>query len=319
MVSPTSRRRAVKYLVEEGLSNAAQGCRALGLARSSFYLISRKRPSSQKLNQKIIGLSEEHPRYGYRRITALLRRKGRKVNPKRVQRVRREAGLQVSKRQRRTRRVGPTNGKRLRAQRRNEVWSWDLVHDQTEHGRTLRILTLIDEYTKEALAIHVSYSIRAVDAITVLEAAIERYAAPKYVRSDNGPEFIAKAIQDWFRDQQIKTLYIQPGSPWEQAYIESFHDKLRDECLNREIFCSLAEARIILEGWRVEYNEQRPHSALGYLTPVEFAAASKTEKWEVVSKDLNNPKRLFTTGPARADRLWEAVSPAPVDILRTTS
>jgi transposase InsO family protein len=214
--------------------------------------------------------------------------------------------------------VGPTNGKRLRAQRRNEVWSWDLVHDQTEQGRTLRILTLIDEYTKEALAIHVSYSIRAVDAITVLEAAIERYAAPKYVRSDNGPEFIAKAIQDWLRDQQIKTLYIQPGSPWEQAYIESFHDKLRDECLNREIFRSLAEARIILEGWRVEYNEQRPHSALGYLTPVEFAAASKTEKWEVVSKDLNNPKRLFTTGPARADRLWEAVSPAPVDILRTT-
>jgi putative transposase len=241
------------------------------------------------------------------------------VNSKRVQRVRREAGLRVSKRQRRTRRVGPSNGKRLKAQRRNEVWSWDLVHDQTEHGRVLRMLTLIDEYTKEALAIHVSYSIRAVDAITVLEAAIERYGAPKHVRSDNGPEFIAKAIQDWLSDQQIKTLYIKPGSPWEQAYIESFHDKLRDECLNREIFPSLAEARIILEGWRVEYNEQRPHSALGYLTPVEFAAARKTEKWEVVSNDLNNPERLFTTGPARAGRFWRAASPAPVDIVRTTS
>ena len=319
MVSPASRRRAVKRLVAEALSNAAQGCRALGLARSSFYLVSRKRPSSQKLNQQIVELSEEHPRYGYRRITALLRRKGRKVNPKRVQRVRREVGLQVSKRQRRTRRVGPTNGQRLKAQQRNEVWSWDLVHDQTEHGRTLRILTLIDEYTKEALAIHVSYSIRAVDAITVLEAAIERYGAPQYVRSDNGPEFIAKAIQDWLGNQQIKTLYIEPGSPWEQAYIESFHDKLRDECLNREIFRSLAEARIILEGWRVEYNEQRPHSALGYLTPVEFAAVRKSEKWGVVSNDLNNPDGLSTTGPARAGRFWGAASPAPVDIVRTTS
>jgi transposase InsO family protein len=139
------------------------------------------------------------------------------------------------------------------------------------------------------------------------------------VRSENDPEFIAKAIQDWLKDQQIKTLYIEPGSPWEQAYIESFHDKLRDECLNREIFCSLAEARLIVEGWRVEYNEQRPHSALGYLTPVEFAAASKTKKWEVVSNDLNNPKRLFTTGPAIAGRFWEAASPAPVDIVRTTS
>jgi transposase InsO family protein len=215
--------------------------------------------------------------------------------------------------------VGPSNGKRLKAQRRNEVWSWDLIHDQTEQGRILRMLTLIDEYTKEALAIHVGYSIRAVDAITVLEAAIECYGAPKHVRSDNGPEFIAKAIQDWLRDQQIKTLYIEPGSPWEQAYIESFHDKLRDECLNREIFPSLAETRIILEGWRVEYNEQRPHSALGYLTPVEFAAARKTEKWEVVSNDLNNPERLFTTGPARAGRFWGAASPAPVDIVRTTS
>jgi putative transposase len=317
MVSPASRRRAVKYLVEEGLSNAAQSCRALGLARSSFYLVSRKRPSSQKLNQRIVELSEEHPRYGYRRITALLRRKDRKVNSKRVQRVRREAGLQVSKRQRRTRRVGPSNGKRLRAERPNQVWSWDLVHDQTEHGRTLRILTLIDEYTKQALAIHVGYSIRAVDAIRVLKAAIASPGTPKHVRSDNGPEFIAKAIQDWLQGQNIGTLYIQPGSPWEQAYIESFHDKLRDECLNREIFPSLAEARSILEQWRVEYNEQRPHSALGYLTPAEFAARPNP-KWEVVSNDLNNPP-----GYSQLARLeptaWRAVSPAPVDIVRTTS
>jgi putative transposase len=146
MVSPSSRRRAAKYLVEEGLANAAQACRALGLGRSSYYLVGQKRLSSQKLERKIIALSEEHPRYGYRRITALMRRKGRTVNAKRVQRVRRQAGLQVLERQRRTRRLGPTLVKRLRAEGANQVWSWDLLYDQTEHGRSLRILSLIDEY-----------------------------------------------------------------------------------------------------------------------------------------------------------------------------
>ena len=151
----------------------------------------------------------------------------------------------------------------------------------------------------------------------MLEATIQRYGTPKYLRSDNGPEFIAQAIQDWLKSQSVRSAYIQPGAPWEQACIESFHDKLRDECLNREIFSSLLEARLILEQWRVEYNQNRPHSALGYLTPTEFAGR-QNPKWGVVSKDLNNPKRLFTTAPARADRLWKAVSPAPVDILRTT-
>jgi putative transposase len=193
----------------------------------------------------------------------------------------------------------------------------DLLYDHTEQGRSLRILTLIDEYTKECLAIHIGYSIRAVDAITVLEAAIERYGTPKHLRSDNGPEFIAQAIQDWLKSQSIRSAYIQPGAPWEQACIESFHDKLRDECLNREIFSSLLEARFILEQWRVEYNQHRPHSALGYLTPTEFAAR-QNPKWVVVSKDLNNPAGLFTTGPARADRFSKTVSPAPIDILGTT-
>jgi putative transposase len=303
--------------VEEGLGNAAQACRALGLARSSYYLGSTQRPNSEQLQRKIVELSEQNPRYGYRRITALLRRKGRRVNPKRVQRVRRQAGLQVSKRQRRMRRLGASSSRRLRAEHRNEVWSWDLLYDHTEQGRTLRILSLIDEYTKECLAIQVGYSIRAVDGITVLEATIQRYGTPKYLRSDNGPEFIAQAIQDWLKSQSVRSAYIQPGAPWEQACIESFHDKLRDECLNREIFSSLLEARLILEQWRVEYNQNRPHSALGYLTPTEFAGR-QNPKWAVVSKDLNNPAGLFTTGPARADRFSKTVSPAPVDILGTT-
>ena len=141
---------------------------------------------------------------------------------------------------------------------------------QTEEGSSLRILTLIDEHTRQCLAMHVARSIRAVDVITVVEAAIARYGAPEHLRSDNGPEFIAYAVQDWLGASAIKTMYITPGAPWENGHIESFHDKLRDECLNREIFRNLAEARVIVESWRVEYNERRPHSALGYLTPDEY-------------------------------------------------
>lgn len=276
MVSPSSRRRAVKSAVEEGLSSAVRACRALSLARSSFYRPCQRSLARRQMHRHVLKLSEKHPRYGYRRITALLRREGIVVNAKRVQRLRRLEGMQVRKRQRRMRRLGPQQSERLRASKPRQVWSWDFVEDQTENGTRFRILTLIDEFTRQCLALHVAWSIRVVDAITVIEAAIARYGAPGHLRSDNGPEFIAYAIQDWLKERQIKTLYIRPGSPWENGHIESFHDKLRDECLNREIFATLAEARVILESWRVEYNEQRPHSSLGYQTPGEFArGASK--------------------------------------------
>jgi putative transposase len=152
----------------------------------------------------------------------------------------------------------------------------DIIHDQTSSGSALRILTLIDEYTKQSLAIEVGRSIRALDAIRVLDGAIQRYGVPEHIRSDNGPEFIAQAIRQWMGTAQIKSLYIRPGSPWEQAYIESFHDKFRDECLNRELFATLAEARVIIESWRREYNQMRPHSALGYLTPEEFGQLNRS-------------------------------------------
>jgi putative transposase len=274
-VSPSSRRRAVKQIVGEGMGSAAQACRAIGLARSSLYRASQASEERRKMQTQIIDLSQQHPRYGYRRVTALLRRAGKRVNAKRVQRVRRRERLQVHKKQRRMKRVGISTGQRQRAEQRNQVWSWDIVHDQTEIGSPFRILTLIDEYTKESLATHVAWSIRALDAVTVIEAAIERYGAPEHLRSDNGPEFIAYAIRDWMADNAIKTIYIKPGAPWEQPFIESFHDKLRDECLNREIFGSLLEARIIIEQWRIEYNQHRPHSSLGYRTPAEFAQQQK--------------------------------------------
>lgn len=272
MVSSSTKRRAVKHSVEEGLGGSAVACRALGLARSSYYRVSRVCAKAMELRKAIIDLSERHPRYGYRRITALMRREGYQINEKRVLRVRREAGFKVRKKQRRTRRVGLSSTRRRQATKRRDVWSWDFVTDQTVNGSHFRILTLIDEHTRECLATHAGWSIRAEDVITIIEVAIERYGAPKHIRSDNGPEFVAYAIQDWLRDLAIEILYIKPGSPWENAYIESFHDKLRDELLNREIFGTLREAQVILDCWRCEYNEERPHSSLGYQTPTEYAA-----------------------------------------------
>lgn len=264
-------RRAVKVVIETGLGTTAEACRALGLARSSYYRNSSASVESRQMHVAIVKLSQKHPRYGYRRIAALLRREGREINVKRVQRVRRKEGLQVSRKQRKLRRLGLSTAERQRATHANDVWSWDFVEDQTENGTRFRVLTMIDEYTRECLAVHVDWSIRAVDVITVVEAAMARYGVPEHLRSDNGPEFIAYAIQDWLREKQVKTIYITPGSPWENAFIESFHDKLRDECLNREIFGNLLEARVVIEQWRLEYNGVRPHSSLGYQTPNEFA------------------------------------------------
>jgi len=271
VVSPSAKRRAVQHVCQQNLGSVAQGCAALKLARSTFYRASQVSRSRHRIEQQILKLSQEHPRYGYRRITELLRREGLAVNAKRVQRVRRVAGLQVRRKQRRTRRLGPTIDRRQRAEHRNHVWTWDFIEDQTERGQRFRMLTLLDEHTRECLAIHVAWSIRAVDVIRVVAQAMRRHGAPEHIRSDNGSEFIAYALRDWLEGNAVKTIYIRPGSPWENGYIESFHDKLRDECLNRELFGNLAEARVVIEQWRVQYNEERPHSSLGYQTPREFA------------------------------------------------
>jgi transposase InsO family protein len=276
MVSPSAKRRAVKQSIEEGLGRKSQACRALGLARSGSYRLPKESLESRRLHKEIVELSQKHPRYGYRRIGAVMRREGWRVNDKRVQRVRNEEGLQVSKKQRKMKRLGMSTAERQRAARPNHVWSWDFVADQTDNGSNIRLLTLIDEHTRQWLAVHVAWSIRAVDVITVVEAAMERYGVPEHIRSDNGPEFIAYAIQDWLKEKGVKSIYITPGSPWENGHIESFHDKLRDEFLNREIFGSLLEAKVLTEQHRIEYNQDRPHSSLGYKTPNEVAAYWKT-------------------------------------------
>lgn len=270
-MSPSAKRRAVNLVVETGLGTKASACRALGMSRSSYYRASTLSQERKELIEEIVTISEKRRRYGYRRVTALMRRAGHEINPKCVQRVRRQKGLQVVRKQRKMQRNGQSTAERQQALHAHHVWSWDFVADQTEHGTRIRMLTLIDEYTRQCLAIHVDWSIRAADVISVVEAAMARYGVPEHLRSDNGPEFIAYAIQDWLKERKVKTIYITPGSPWENAYIESFHDKLRDECLNREAFGNLLEARVVIEQWRLYYNSERPHSSLGYQTPEEYA------------------------------------------------
>lgn len=265
------RRRAVKYLVEGKRCNVSQGCSALQLARSTYY---RRRQSGARpsaMEKQIIRLSEKHPAYGYRLITALLRRKGWEVNGKCVQRVRRSRDLQVVSKTCKRRRRKSCGGERLKASRPNAVWSYDFVHDQLENGMGLKMLTVLDECTRECLGILVGRSITASDVVNYLELLILKRGRPENVRSDNGPEFVAQAIKGWLEQQRIRINYIKPGSPWENGHVESFHDKLRKGCLSREAFGTLLEARVIVEQWRQQYNQMRPHSSLGYKTPVEFA------------------------------------------------
>jgi len=217
-------------------------------------------------------MSWKHPRYGYRRITVMLQREGWLMGKDRVARYRRCEGLQVSKRQRRMRRLGLSTALRQRAGHRGHIWSWDILQDRVESGSAFKMLTILDEYSRECLKIWPSWSIRACDVIKQLEEAMKQYGEPEHLRSDNGSEFIACAVQDWLKEKEIKTIYINPGSPWENPYIESFHDKLRDEFLNREIFTSLLEARVLAEQHRLEYNNDRPHSSLDYQTPNDFVA-----------------------------------------------
>ena len=277
MVSPSVRRRAALASVNESGRPATAVCRALGVPRAAFYRPPQRSRPSRELEQRIVELSEQHPRYGYRRITALMRRAGACVNPKRVQRVRAEGGLRVRKRQRKARRLGLSTSERQQVTHPNQVWSCDFVHDQTASGAGFRIFTMVDEYTRECLAMRAAWSHGSKDVIAVIAEVMARRGAPGHLRSDNGPEFISYAIRDWLESSRIGTLAIRPGAPWENPHIESFHDKLRDEFLNRELFDTLRGARVALGGFQREYNTLRPHSSLGYLTPVEFAAKRKAE------------------------------------------
>ena len=251
-----------------------RACRAIGQPRSTQR---RAAPvpgaEEEHLRARLRDLARAHPRYGYRRMTAILRREGYCVNHKRIQRLCRDEGLRVAKKVRKRLRVGPsvTDGTRLRPTRPNHVWAIDYQFDQTTNFKTLKLLNITDEFTKEALSIDVRRSITADDTVAALDGLAAHRGAPEFLRMDNGPELTANALRDWCRFSSSGTAYIEPGSPWENPFIESFNGKLRDELLNVEAFETVLEAQVLAEDFRIEYNTYRPHSALGQLTPAEFA------------------------------------------------
>ena len=246
-----------------------RACRVTGQARATQRYTPRPATDASALIARIVALATRFGRYGYRRITALLRQEGWRVNHKRVERLWRQEGLRVPAKQPKRGRLWLAEGSlmRRRAERPRHVWSYDFVFDRTAEGRPLRILAIVDEYTRECLSLDVARRLRSDDVLARLAQLFVERGPPTYLRSDNGPEFTATAVRDWLHRVGVTTLFIAPGSPWENGYGESFNGTRRDECLNRERFDTLLEAQVLIEGWRREYNQIRPHSALGYRPP----------------------------------------------------
>jgi putative transposase len=250
-----------------------RACRVLGQSRMTQRYLPLVRDDEEPLTQRIIELAALYGRYGTPRITALLRREGWRVNHKRVERIWRAAGLKVPPKQPKRGRLWLNDGSclRRRPEHKDHVWAYDFVTARTHDGRAFRMLTIVDEFTRECLSIDVARRITADDVLERLAWLFVTRGVPENIRSDNGPEFTAKTVRQWLGDVSVKTLFIEPGSPWENGYVESFNGKLRDELLNGEIFFTLREAKILIERWRVHYNQVRPHSSLGYKPPAPEA------------------------------------------------
>lgn len=269
-------------MLEERLQlSERRACRAIGQSRSTQRRCAPiPTPEEERIRQRLRELAKAHQRYGYRRMTTILRREGFVVNHKRTQRLCRDEGLRVVHKAKKRSRVGHSSypAKRLRAMHPDHVWALDFQFDQTRNGKTLKILNITDEFTREALAVKVERCIDADATVEVLEQLVAtRGQSPSFIRMDNGPEMTANAIRDWCRFSRSGASYIDPGSPWQNPFIESFNGKMRDELLNVELFETLFEAKVLAEDFRVEYNTYRPHSALGQQTPTEFAARWPTK------------------------------------------
>jgi len=250
-----------------------RACQVLNQARTTQRRQLSPPSDEERLTGEIIALASRYGRYGYRRITAMLQNSGWKVNHKRVERIWRKEGLKVPKKQPKRGRLWLNDGScvRLRPEHENHVWSYDFVIERTANGRAFKILNIIDEFTRVNLSSKVNRRIRSQDVIDELFELFILRGIPEHIRSDNGPEFTARAVRKWLERLGVKTLFIEPGSPWENGYIESFNGKMRDELLDREIFTNLQEARVLIEQWRQEYNQVRPHSSLGYRPPAPEA------------------------------------------------
>lgn len=278
LVSPERRRRTiteVRRRLGPNRISERRACRVLGQARSTQRYASPRPSDEVQLLQEMRRLARHRPRYGAERIHQELLARNWTVNHKRVHRLWKQEQMQVPRKQHRRRRCsgGSENScVRYRAQHKDHVWSYDFVQDRTEDGRRLRLLVVIDEYTRECLAIEVARNFTAQDVLGVLQYLFAVRGTPMHIRSDNGPEFVARKIRRWLNQANVKTLYIAKGSPWENGYVESFNGKLRDELLNQEIFLSMLEARWVIDRWRLDYNHHRIHSSLNYMTPAAFAA-----------------------------------------------
>lgn len=271
-MSRPARREAVRCLVARGVSQR-RACWRVGLGRSTYQYHARPARAARDTTtlERMRQLAAHHPRYGYRRIWALLRQAGAAVNRKRIYRLWHQAQLQVARPARRQRRPAAAPAEPpTQASAPGQVWTYDFVQDACLNGSKLRLLTVVDEFTRECLAIHVATSLPAVRVIRVLAGLVAAQGAPAFLRSDNGPEFVALVLRAWLASQHTTTLYIDPGCPWQNGREERFNGTLRDECLNRQAFLSVAEAQAVVEAYRREYNEVRPHSRLGYRSPAAF-------------------------------------------------
>ncbi len=279
MVSLAERRRAAEHLERTFAVSERRSCKVVEIARST-----KRRPSGRTDELELVAaihrLSERFPRFGYRKIFDRLRQEGWRVGRERVRLLRRQEGLRVPRKGPKRRRCGTSTTGAVKALSPNHVWSYDFVADQTVDGRTLRFLTVIDEYTRRGLWIECARHLTSVDVIRVLEQLVELHGAPSIIKSDNGSEFVAKAVQEWIQNRGIDARFIDPGSPWQNGHNESFNGVFRDGCLNRWLFESVREAREASEAWLLEYNEERPHGSLGGLTPVSFFERGKNQERE---------------------------------------
>jgi len=261
-------------LVQQRLGvSERKACRVLGQARSTQRHSPKVKEDEEALRADMIDLARRFGRYGYRMITGMLRAEAWRVNHKRVERIWKQEGLKVPKKQPKRGRIWLNDGSclRLRPLYKHQVWSYDFVSDRTHDGRPIRMLTVLDEYSRECLAIEVARKLKSDDVLEILTEFFTRYGPPTHIRSDNGAEFSANVVRDWLRDLGVQTLFIEPGSPWENGYNESFNGTLGEEVLKREIFFTLTEAKVLIEQWRREYNTIRPHSSLGYRPPAPEA------------------------------------------------
>src|SRR5210317_152666 len=269
LLSPEKKRRAAQQLQEMFDISQRRACQLISQPRATQRYERILKNDEAVLVKRMIELTKQYGRYGYRRITALLQSEGFRVNHKRVERLWRREGLKVPQKQPKRKRLWLNDGScvRLRPRYKNHVWSYDFVLDRTHNGKAIRMLTVIDEHTRKCLAIETGRKLNSQNVMDVLSQLFIERGTPQYIRSDNGPEFIAKRLRWWLKRHKINILFIEPGSPWENGYIESFNGKLRDELLEREVFDTLLEAKVLIERWRHHYNTVRPHSSLSYRPP----------------------------------------------------